>query len=161
MSIISINLGIDGIIKLAIETIKESKGKKKKYRHLSESLERIANHFDKARSRFEKREIPKEEAVALDIIIERAKDLAKPFKKRYPQLAEVFDSLLPEIHYQMQLADYVIDGKPRGDVKLSDDKKNIQLYFTPENQIEIATNKLSVASSILREHSQIFKQEGE
>ena len=150
---------IAGIIKGAGDFITGYKAnKKKKLRKLSEDLNRIADLLDRAKEKFKEKEIPKDEAVRLDIVIYYAEELATPFKKKYPKLAEVFDSLLPDIAWQMQLADYVIDGKPRGDAPLSDDKKNIRLSFTPEDQINKAYKELGNASSAIKEHSRKFEQ---
>ena len=150
---------IAGIIKGARDFITGYKANKKKKLHkLSEDLNRIADLLDKAKEKIKKKEIPKDEAVRLDVVIDYAEELAAPFKKKYPKLAEVFNSLLPDIASQMQLADYVIDGKPRGDALLSDDKKNIRLSFTPEDQINKAYNELGNASSAIKEHSRKFEQ---
>ncbi len=150
---------LEAIIKSAGDFFAGRKANKKKKLHfLSEDLTRIADLLDKARAKFQKKEIPKDEAVRLDIIIDYADKLAAPFKKKYPKLAEVFDVLLPDVASQMQLADYVIDGKPRGDALLSDDKKSIRLHFTPEDQIDKAYKELGNASSIIKEHSRKFEQ---
>ncbi len=151
---------IAGVIKGAWDIVSsEFKSKNKKnLLNLSEDLKKIADLLDKAKAKFKKKEIPKEEAVRLDVIIGYAEDLAAPFKKKYPKLAEVFNSLLPNIASQMQLADYVIDGKPREDARLSDDKKTIQLFFTPEDQLNKASKELANAASAIREHSKKFEQ---
>jgi hypothetical protein len=150
---------IEGIIKGAGVFITGHKAnKKKKLHNLSEDLKRIADLLDTAKAKIKEKEIPKEEAICLDIVITYAEELATPFTKKYPKLAEVFDSLLPDIASQMQLADYVIDGKPRGDALLSDDLKNIRLSFTPEDQINKAYKELGNASSAIKEHSRKFEQ---
>ncbi len=150
---------IEGIIKGAgIFITGQEAQKKKKLGNLSKDLNRIALLLDKANAKLKKREIPKEEAVRLDILISYAAELATPFYKKYPKLAEVFNALLPEIATQMQLADYVIDGKLRRDAPLSGDKENIQLSFTPEDQLKKAYQELKNASNAIKEHSRKFGQ---
>jgi hypothetical protein len=151
---------IEGVIKGAWEIISsESKAKnKEKLLALSNDLKRVADLINKAITKLEQKEIPTEESVRLDVIISYAKELATPFKKKYPRLAEVFDSLLPYVASQMQLADYVIDGKVRGDAMLSDDNENIILRFTPEDQLNIANKELKKAASIIEEHGRKFEK---
>jgi hypothetical protein len=151
---------IEGVIKGAWEIFSsKSKAKnKEKMLTLSNDLKRIADLINKANTKLKQKEIPTEESVRLDVVISYAKDLATPFKKKYPKLAEVFDSLLPYVASQMQLADYVIDGKVRGDTMLSDDNKNIILRFTPEDQLNKANKELNKAVSIIEEHGTKFEK---
>ena len=134
--------------------------KKKKKRLLSDDLSAIASLLDSVKEKFKKKEIPRREANELAGLIYNADRLATPFKKKNPELATVFDTRLKDIGNQMQIADYFIEEELRED-RLSDDKKNLILSFTAENQINEACRELERAAGILSSHSRLFKQEGE
>ena len=130
---------------------------KKELNLLAYHLQEIADTLDKVKVKFKEKQIPSNEAVCLDVVVGYATKLAKPFKKKYPKLAEVFDTLLPNVAFQMQLADYVIDGKPRGDL-LSEGQNNIRMVFTADEQLDKACEELVKASSAIQEHSKIFRR---
>lgn len=151
---------IKGFIKVSWDILSgEMKDKKKNnMKVLSEDLKKIARLLKKAGEKLKDKEIPKEEVLRLEIVISYAEKIAAPFKNKYPKLAEIFENLLPYIASQMQLADYVIDGKIRGDMQLSDNKKNIKLHLTPDNQLDMVVKKIKNVVSVIDEHSLKFEQ---
>ena len=154
---------IEALIKGSWEIVSSNSKTKRRERmlNLSRDLKRIADLINRANTRLKNKEIPSDESIQLDIVISYATDLATPFKKKHPKLAEVFDSLLPDIARQMQLADYIIEGKIRGNAVLTNDNKNIILRFTPEDQLKIANKELTKAATIIEEHSRKFESLGE
>ena len=116
--------------------------------------------MDDIRQKFKKNEIPRREAKALVVLIFNANQLAMPFKEQYPDLANVFDFQLGRIGSEMQIADYSIEENLRED-HFSEDKKNLVLSFTAQNQIYEACNEMERAAGILSSYSRLFKQQGE
>ena len=134
--------------------------KKKKKRHLSEDLSAIASLLDGIIVKFKQKEIPRREAKELGGLIFNAKNLAAPFKKSYPELAAVFDTQLVKVGSEMQIADYYLEDEVRED-RLSDDKKNVVLSFTAQNQINEACKEIERAAGVISAYSMLFKQLGE
>lgn len=134
--------------------------KKKMKRQLSDYLNAIASLLDSVKEKFKKKEIPRREAKELAGLIYNADRLATSFKTKYPELATVFDTQLKHIAREMQSADYFIEEELKED-RLSDDKKNLILSFTAENQINEACKELERAAGTISSYSKLFKQEGE
>jgi hypothetical protein len=134
--------------------------KKKKKRHLSDDLSAIASLLDDVKIKLKQREIPRREAKELGGLIYNAYKLATPFKKEYPELADVFDIQLKKIGVEMQIADYFIEEELRDD-RLSDDKRNLLLSFGAQNQIDEACKELERAAGVISSYSRLFKQKGE
>src|SRR5690242_2780434 len=86
----------------------------------SDYLFAISDSLEKVRQKLESRQLPKEDGNFLVEIIKHANKFTAPLKKDYPELAEVFDVQLNKIMFEIQLADYFMDGQPRWDLPLSD-----------------------------------------
>ena len=83
-----------------------------------------------------------------------------PFKEKHPELATVFEERFQKIDNLMQLADYFIKEELMEN-HLSNDKKNLVLSFTAENQIEETIQELERVAGILTSYSNLFKDKGE
>jgi 3-methyladenine DNA glycosylase AlkC len=134
--------------------------KKKKKRLLSENLSRIALLLDRIREKFHHKEIPRREAHELRSLTYNAHQMAMPFKEKHPELAAVFEKRFQKIDNLMQLADYFIKEELMEN-HLSNDKKNLVLSFTAENQIEETIQELERVAGILTSYSNLFKDKGE
>src|SRR5262245_43539846 len=73
---------------------------------LAEYLEEMASLLRQVKLKFEKREVPRDEAKNLALLISDADKLASVFKSDYPDLAEVFDDGLRRVAQLMSDADF-------------------------------------------------------
>jgi len=96
---------------------------------LAEYLQEIASLLLEVRLKLERREIPREEAKKLAILINDGDELASVFKVKYRGLAEVFDGQLPHVGRLMRDADFFIDERPRYKLHESFDVDDPQFSF--------------------------------
>jgi hypothetical protein len=127
--------------------------KKKKKRILSKYLGDIATLLKNIKEKLSSKEIPSGDSKELARLISESNKLAIPFKKEFPDLAQVFDSQLPNIGSQMQIADYCIDEhlqELRSVSHLfSSNNKNLNFSLFAHNQINQSCKELEIAAGII------------
>lgn len=134
-------------------------GPQRKRRSLSEYLEEIAALLREVRLKFEKREVPREEAKKLAILINDAATLASAFTTKDQGLAEVFDRQLPRVGVLMRDADFFIDKRARYYLHQSFDTDNPNFPYWAEAKIREACEELQRAAGTVSAYAIKFVQE--
>ena len=127
---------------------------------ISDYLFAIADSLGKIKTQLESKQLPTEDGNFLNEIIKHANNFSKPLKRKYPELAQVFDNQLRKIVFEIQINDYYLDGKPRWDASLSENAENIILTKTHDSQISKASDVIKKAVGIISAHATRFKIEG-
>jgi hypothetical protein len=126
---------------------------------LADYLEQIASLLGHVRSKFEKHEVPREEAKKLALLISDAHILAAAFKKHDQELAKVFDKQLPHIGLLMRDADLFIDKRPRYYLHESFDVESPRFPSWAEQKINEACEELQRAAGVLSAYAFKFAQQ--
>jgi len=126
---------------------------------VSEYLKEIAELLQVVRAKFERREVPRQEAYRLAQLINDADTLAVAFKKSHRGLAEVFDQQLPRIGHLMRDADFFIDGKQRYYLHHSIDTDNAKFPDYAKLKILEACEELQRAAGTISAYAMKFEQE--
>jgi hypothetical protein len=126
---------------------------------LAEYLEKMASLLREVKLKFEKREVPRDEAKYLAGLISDADELASVFKKDYPELAKVFDDQLPRVAQLMCNADFFIDKRPRYQLHESFDIDSPMFPTWAESNIAEACEELQRAAGIVSAYAFRFAQQ--
>ena len=109
--------------------------------------------------KFEKREVPRDEAKKLAVLISDANTLASVFKEDYPELAEVFDRQLPRVAQLMCHADFFIDKRARYHLHESFDIDSPMFPTWAEANIAEACEELQRAAGTVSAYAFRFAQQ--
>jgi hypothetical protein len=126
---------------------------------LAEYLEKMASLLREVRLKFEKREVPRDEAKYLAGPISDADALASVFKKDYPELQKSSRINSPRVARLMCDADFFIDKRPRYRLHESFDVDSRMFRTWAESNIAEACEELQRAAGIVSAYAFRFAQQ--